>query len=201
MISSGLGGLGGLLVLVGFGLMLVCIIWNPFSMTALALIPGLPSPWAASRSWRPAPAPAGPAPAATCGRGSAASAGCSSTPSSKERFDFSGRKELYTAYVPWAVALDCADEWAAKYRVEVGEEPPVPHYFAGAYAGANVGAFVCSMVGDFDSTVERRDLVVQRHPELVLERGRGRGLLRWRRRRRRWWRVVVTVPDLTHPSY
>ena len=53
------------------------------------------------------------------------------TPSSKQRFDFSGRKELYTAYIPWAVALDCADEWAAKYRIEVGEEPPVPHYFAG----------------------------------------------------------------------
>ena len=64
------------------------------------------------------------------------------TPSSKERFDFSGRKELYTAYIPWAVALGCAEEWAAKYRIEVGEEPPVPHYFAGAYAGANAGAFV-----------------------------------------------------------
>jgi uncharacterized membrane protein len=75
------------------------------------------------------------------------------TPSSKQRFDFSGRKELYTAYIPWAVALDCADEWAAKYRVEVGEEPPVPHYFAGAYAGSNAGAFVSSMVSDFDSTV------------------------------------------------
>ncbi len=114
------------------------------------------------------------------------------TPSSKQRFDFSGRKELYTAYIPWAVALGCADEWAAKYRVEVGEEPPVPHYFAGAYAGTNAGAFVNSMVGDFNSTVERGDLVVQRHPELVLERRRGRRLLRRRRWRRRWRRVVVT---------
>jgi hypothetical protein len=77
-----------------------------------------------------------------------------STPSSKQRFDFSGRKELYTSYIPWAVAFDCADEWAAKYRIEVGEEPPVPHYFAGAYAGANTGAFVSSMVGDFSSTVD-----------------------------------------------
>jgi uncharacterized membrane protein len=76
-----------------------------------------------------------------------------STPSSKERFDFSGRKELYTAYIPWAVAFDCAEEWASKYRVEVGEEPPVPHYFASTYAGANAGAFVSSMVSDFDSTV------------------------------------------------
>ena len=63
-----------------------------------------------------------------------------STPSSKERFDFSGRQELYTAYIPWAVALDCADEWAEKYRTEMGAEPPVPAYFAGAYVGASPAA-------------------------------------------------------------
>ena len=152
MVSSGLGGLGGLLVLVAFGLMLVGIIWNPFSMTALALIPG-------------AFAVGGLSLMATGSGTSRTRAGRDlwsrvggfrrmlATPSSKQRFDFSGRKELYTAYIPWAVALDCADEWAAKYRVEVGEEPPVPHYFAGAYAGTNAGAFVNSMVGDFDSTV------------------------------------------------
>ena len=76
------------------------------------------------------------------------------TPSSKQRFDFSGRKELYTAYIPWAVALGCADEWAQKYRVEVGEEPPVPSYFAGAYVGSHTGDYVNSMVSDFSSTVD-----------------------------------------------
>ncbi len=152
MVSSGLGGLGGILVLGGFGLMLVCAIWNPFSMTALGLIPG-------------AFAVGGTSLMATGSGTSRTRAGRDlwsrvggfrrmlATPSSKQRFDFSGRKELYTAYIPWAVALDCADEWASKYRVEVGEEPPVPHYFAGAYAGTNAGAFVNSMVGDFDSTV------------------------------------------------
>ncbi len=152
MISSGLGGFGGLLVLAGFGLMLVCAIWNPFSMTALGLIPG-------------AFAVGGTSLMATGSGTSRTRAGRDlwsrvggfrrmlATPSSKQRFDFSGRKELYTAYIPWAVALDCADEWAAKYRVEVGEEPPVPHYFAGAYAGAHSADFVNSMVGDFDSTV------------------------------------------------
>ena len=152
MISSGLGGLGGLLVLLGFGLMLVFAIWNPFSMTAIGLIPG-------------AFAVGGTSLMATGSGTSRTRAGRDlwsrvggfrrmlATPSSKQRFDFSGRKELYTAYIPWAVALDCADEWAAKYRVEVGEEPPVPHYFAGAYAGTNAGAFVSSMVGDFNSTV------------------------------------------------
>jgi uncharacterized membrane protein len=77
-----------------------------------------------------------------------------STPSSKERFDFSGRKELYTAYIPWAVALDCAKEWAAKYRTEMGEEPPVPSYFGSAYAGAHTADYVNSMVSDFNSTVD-----------------------------------------------
>ena len=34
------------------------------------------------------------------------------TDSGEARFDFSARRELYTAYVPWAVAFGCADEWA-----------------------------------------------------------------------------------------
>jgi uncharacterized membrane protein len=75
-----------------------------------------------------------------------------STPSSKERFDFSGRQDLYTAYIPWAVAFGCADEWAKKYRTEVGAEPPVPTYL-GAYAGMRTGDYVNSMVNDFSSTV------------------------------------------------
>jgi hypothetical protein len=152
MVKSGLGGFGGLLVLVGFGLMLVCAIWNPFSMTAVGLIPG-------------AFAVGGTSLMATGSGTSRTRAGRDlwsrvggfrrmlSTPSSKQRFDFSGRKELYTAYIPWAVAFDCADEWAAKYRVEVGEEPPAPSYWAGSYTGASAGAFVNSMVSDFNSTV------------------------------------------------
>jgi hypothetical protein len=55
------------------------------------------------------------------------------TKSSEARFDFSGRKELYTAYIPWAVAFGVADVWAEKYRVEVGEDPPAPSYFVGGY--------------------------------------------------------------------
>jgi uncharacterized membrane protein YgcG len=76
-----------------------------------------------------------------------------STPSSKDRFDFAGRQDLYTAYIPWAVAFGCADEWAKKYRTETGTEPPVPAYFGGYYAGAHTGDYVNSMVHDFSSTV------------------------------------------------
>lgn len=55
-----------------------------------------------------------------------------STPSAQDRFDFSANKDLYTAFIPYAVAFDCADEWAAKYRVQTGEEPPVPNWYVGA---------------------------------------------------------------------
>jgi len=72
-----------------------------------------------------------------------------STPSSVQRFEFSGRRDLYTAYIPWAVALGCADEWAAKYRTEMGEEPPTPSYFAGGYTGAHTGNNVDQMLSDF----------------------------------------------------
>lgn len=75
------------------------------------------------------------------------------TPSSKERFDFSGRQDLYTAYIPYAVALGCAEEWAKKYRTETGSEPPVPGYFVGGYNGSDPGSYVDSMVHDFSSTV------------------------------------------------
>ena len=86
-----------------------------------------------------------------------------STPSSKDRFDFSGRKELYTAYIPWAVAFGCADEWAEKYRIEVGEEPPGAGATSPGLRRRAPAAMVGSMVGDFDSTVEQRDLLLRSH--------------------------------------
>jgi uncharacterized membrane protein len=78
-----------------------------------------------------------------------------STPSSEARFDFSGRKELYTAYIPWAVAFGCAREWAEKYKVEVQEEPPTPSYFVGGYPGAYLGygGGMDGFTHDFNSTM------------------------------------------------
>ncbi|MEZ5097099.1 MAG: DUF2207 domain-containing protein [Nocardioides sp.] len=75
-----------------------------------------------------------------------------STPSGVQRFEFSGRKSLHTAYLPWAVAFGCAKAWADKYRAEMGTEPPVPAYLGG-YTGAHTGNFVDQMVSDFSSTV------------------------------------------------
>ena len=76
-----------------------------------------------------------------------------STPSSEARFDFSGRKELYTAYIPWAVAFGCAAQWAEKYRVETQEDPPTPGYFVGGYPGMYGGGSMSDFAGDFSSTM------------------------------------------------
>lgn len=54
-----------------------------------------------------------------------------STPSAQDRFDFSAQKDLYTAFVPYAVAHGCADEWAKKYTLSTGHEPPVPSWYLG----------------------------------------------------------------------
>ncbi len=76
------------------------------------------------------------------------------TPSSVARFDFSGRKELYTAYIPWAVAFGCAAEWANKYRSETGEEPPNPGYVGGGYYGGGYyGSPGAAFANDFNAEV------------------------------------------------
>jgi len=36
-----------------------------------------------------------------------------STPAATERFDYAARIRHFDEYLPWAVAFDCADEWAA----------------------------------------------------------------------------------------
>ncbi|HSV40733.1 MAG TPA: DUF2207 domain-containing protein, partial [Nocardioidaceae bacterium] len=54
-----------------------------------------------------------------------------STTSAEDRFDFSARKELYTAYIPFAVAFGVADKWAEKYELSTGQEPPQPSWYVG----------------------------------------------------------------------
>jgi uncharacterized membrane protein YgcG len=153
LVTAGLGGMGGFLVLAGFAGVLATAIWNPFSMTMIGLIPGAFAVCGTSLM-----ATGSGTKRTRAGRDLWSKVGgfrrMLSTPSSKERFDFSGREELYTAYIPWAVALGCAKEWAAKYRTEMGTEPPVPHYFASSYVGSSPAAFVDSMTSDFGATVD-----------------------------------------------
>ncbi len=151
MQAAGLGCVGGLLVIGGGILALVLAITNPFDMSIIALIPGLLAAGAA-----PVLAPGASTVRTASGRDLWSRVGgfrrVLSTPSSQDRFDFSGREELYTQYIPWAVAFDCADEWAAKYRTETGREPPVPTYLPG-YGGAHTGNYTDQMVNSFSSTV------------------------------------------------
>jgi hypothetical protein len=152
MTRSGLGGLGWVVIGACAVLVLGIVFVNPFQMTAIALIPGL----FAVFGFGVAGAGAGTR-RTKAGRDLWSRAGgfrrILSTPSAQDRFDFSGRQELYTAYIPWAVAFGCADEWAEKYRTEMASEPPVPSYFGHAYAGAYAGSAVSSMVSDFNTTV------------------------------------------------
>ena len=152
MQSAGLGCLGGLFVIGGGILALAIAGFNLFDMAVIALIPGLLAAGAA-----PVLASGASTKRTAQGRDLWSRVGgfrrVMSTPSSQNRFDFSGRQELYTQYIPWAVAFDCADEWAAKYRTETGAEPPIPVYFPG-YAGAHTGNYTDQMVNSFSSTVD-----------------------------------------------
>ena len=51
------------------------------------------------------------------------------TDSAESRFDFSARKDLYTAYIPFAIAGGTAALWAAKYQAATGQVPPQPGWY------------------------------------------------------------------------
>ena len=74
------------------------------------------------------------------------------TDSAETRFDFSARKDLYTAYVPFAVAAGAAALWAKKYETTMGIPAPQPDWynssstpsgwgFSGGSGGANFDSF------------------------------------------------------------
>jgi len=150
--KTGVSGIGALIVIASAILAGIAALATWFGMSITALVPG-----AFALAASPLLSPAASTRRTPKGRELWSRLGgferMLSTPSSKERFDFSGRQDLYTAYIPWAVAFGCADAWAKKYRTETGTEPPIPSYFAGYYAGAHTGDYVDSMVHDFSSTV------------------------------------------------
>jgi uncharacterized membrane protein YgcG len=58
------------------------------------------------------------------------------TDSAETRFDFGARKDLYTAYVPFAVAAGVAALWAKKYETTVGAPAPQPDWYNSSSANA-----------------------------------------------------------------
>jgi uncharacterized membrane protein YgcG len=152
MSRSGIGCFGMLVFGVTMLATPILIFTNPFHMSLTALIPGLFVVGVLGAFGTGATTKRTPA-----GRDLWARLGgfrrVLSTPSSKDRFDFSGREELYTAYLPWAVAFGVADKWAAKYRAETGKEPPVPGSLGGGgYTGTNPGGYVDQVLRDFRAT-------------------------------------------------
>jgi uncharacterized membrane protein YgcG len=151
LVPSSLGGFGGLLVVLALVATVLALTWNPLDMTMTALVPAAFGLGAISLVRTGAGTRRTPA-----GRDLWSRVGgfhrVLSTPSSENRFDFSGREDLYTAYIPWAVAFGCADVWAAKYRTETGTEPPVPTYFPVGGAWVH-GDPTSSMVDSFSSTM------------------------------------------------
>jgi uncharacterized membrane protein len=152
MVTAGVGSAGGLLVVACFIAAIFLALFNPFGLSVIALIPGLFALFAAELL-----APGSGTKRTAAGRELWSRIGgfrrVLATPSSEQRFDFSGRKELYTAYIPWAVAFGVADQWAEKYRLETGEEPPLPFYAGSGFHSGN-GGFASSMADDFSTTVD-----------------------------------------------
>ena len=148
---TGVSGLGAVLVVLGLVLAALCLVEQPFGMSMIGILPGALVVCGVSA------AVAGAGRRRTRhGRATWSQVGgfkrVLQSPSSKQRFDFSDRHEVYAAYVPWAVAFGCARQWAQKYRTEVGAEPPAPAYLP-AYAGDHAVAHVDAMVHHIDSTV------------------------------------------------
>ena len=52
------------------------------------------------------------------------------TDSAESRFDFAARKDLYTTYVPFAVAAGAAAMWAKKYQEVTGNVAPQPDWYS-----------------------------------------------------------------------
>src|SRR4051794_34884856 len=181
MTAAGLGSFGGILDILAILLTLFLAIINPLGLSVLALVPGLFAVFAIELL-----RPGSGSKRTAAGRDLWSRIGgfrrVLATPSSEDRFDFSGRKELYTAYIPWAVAFGVADQWAEKYRIETGEDPPAPAYFGAGYGYAG-GGFASAMADDFSSTVSSAISAYQATQTSSSSSGGGGGLSGGRRRR------------------
>jgi len=84
------------------------------------------------------------------------------TPTGVERFDFAYRRDLFTAYLPWAIAFGVADQWEEAFRL-AGVSPGTPTWLdatgsgwtasslAGAAGVAGFGAAVTSALAAYSA--------------------------------------------------
>jgi uncharacterized membrane protein YgcG len=73
-----------------------------------------------------------------------------STESAESPFDFAARSDLYTTYIPFAVAAGVATLWAKKYEVTSGSPAPQPQWYH-TYSGVGHGPLGSHGGGSFDS--------------------------------------------------
>lgn len=151
MARTGVAGGCALLLAAGVILVVVCLVWQPFGMSMLGVLPGVLVVGAVSMAFSGAGTRH-----TRRGRELWSRVGgfkwVLQAPASRHRFDFSGREDIYADYVPWAVAFGCMNEWAQKYRTEVGAEPPVPA-FLGAYDGEHTADYVTASIHRLSSAV------------------------------------------------
>lgn len=74
------------------------------------------------------------------------------TPSSEDRFLFAERKDLYTHYIPYAVAFNVADAWAKRYETAMGAEPMAPAWLP-ISVGHSTSHAIASSISSFDSAL------------------------------------------------
>ena len=73
------------------------------------------------------------------------------TDSAEARFDFGARKDLYSAYVPFAVAAGAAALWAKKYQTTTGTVAPQPDWYHSSSYAAGAGLVGGTGGPNFDS--------------------------------------------------
>ncbi len=71
-----------------------------------------------------------------------------STPASVERFDYSLKARYFAQFLPWAVALDCADEWAEACKPPPGTDGGTGYdpTYAAAWSSYNASQAVSTAV-------------------------------------------------------
>ena len=66
-----------------------------------------------------------------------------------ERFDYSAKARYFAQFLPWAIALDCADQWAEICKPPPGTEPGSAGYdpmYAAAWSSYSASDVVSSAV-------------------------------------------------------
>lgn len=137
--KDGPGALGAIAVVAALVFFAV-LVWARIPSTAIALVPGAFAAFGVTML-----RPGAGVRRTAAGRRLWAQVGghrrALSAPSDRDPFGFADDPGAYEEHLPWAVAFGCVDEWADKFRVETGREPPVTsvHGFSDTVASV-VGA-------------------------------------------------------------